>query len=324
MATRFPNIAEEWDYSLNDRLPTEVSSGSKYKAHWICKSGHRWITSVERRTDAHNGTDCPYCCGKLVVPGCTDCATMYPNLLMEWSLELNKVPLSEISHGDERLYWWVCKHGHRFQMSPNHRTSRNSGCPYCAGKKVLKGFNDLLSQQPSIVSEWDLDNNLIKPDEIAVCSNKLVWWKCRYGHRWKTSAHLRVNNHTGCPVCNQSHGEKRIREYLDMHHFRYLEQYVFPDRFIHQGHYLKDDFALLDDRKNVVMTIEYHGIQHYKSIEFYGGQQKLMQTQKLDAYKTQYLYSRNIPQLIIPYTEFTLIENILNAKLSGVADKISK
>ncbi len=49
-----------------------------------------------------------------------------------------------------------------------------------------------------------------------------------------------------------------------------------------------------------------------------------MQTQKLDAYKTQYLCSRNIPQLIIPYTEFALIENILDAKLSGVADKISK
>ena len=53
---------------------------------------------------------------------------------------------------------------------------------YSAGKKVLKGFNDLATLEPEIASEWDYELNKLKPTEVSRNSAKRAWWKCRYGH----------------------------------------------------------------------------------------------------------------------------------------------
>lgn len=53
-------------------------------------------------------------------------------------------------------------------------------CPVCAGKTVLKGFNDLEQKFPDIASEWDFEKNELKPDEVAAQSNKMVYWKCKF------------------------------------------------------------------------------------------------------------------------------------------------
>lgn len=72
-------------------------------------------------------------------------------------------------------------------VSVNNRTSvKDSNCPYCSGKKLLKG-----------------ENELIKPFEIMPNSGKKYWWKCKRGHEWMATANNRVSLHTGCPVCSR-------------------------------------------------------------------------------------------------------------------------
>ena len=60
MLTRFPNIAEEWDFEKNfPLLPTEVKYGSNKIVWWQCSScGHSWQMSVTNRT---LGYGCPNC-----------------------------------------------------------------------------------------------------------------------------------------------------------------------------------------------------------------------------------------------------------------------
>jgi hypothetical protein len=93
---------------------------------------------------------------------------------------------------------WRCQAGHKYSASISHRTNMNSGCPYCAGKKVLKGFNDFESRFPLLAEEadgWD-------PAQITFGSGKKVKWKCPKGHSYVASIANRTQiKATGCPVC---------------------------------------------------------------------------------------------------------------------------
>jgi very-short-patch-repair endonuclease len=54
-ATRHPEIAKEWDYKKNKKLPTDYSRASNYKAWWICKKNHSYKASIGARTGPLSG-----------------------------------------------------------------------------------------------------------------------------------------------------------------------------------------------------------------------------------------------------------------------------
>ena len=59
LAENDPEVAYEWHPNKNgDITPNSVTSGSKYKAWWICKKGHEWKSVVYDRT---HGSGCPKC-----------------------------------------------------------------------------------------------------------------------------------------------------------------------------------------------------------------------------------------------------------------------
>ena len=62
------------------------------------------------------------------------------------------------SHGARGKFAWVCPLSHRYTTSMSLRTHRGTGCPICANRKVLKGFNDLATTHPDLAKEavdWD-------------------------------------------------------------------------------------------------------------------------------------------------------------------------
>ena len=71
-------------------------------------------------------------------------AASNPDLVKEWDYDKN-APLTpdNIARAAKKKVWWKCAKGHSWEASINNRTSNGRGCPYCAGKKVLCGFNDL-------------------------------------------------------------------------------------------------------------------------------------------------------------------------------------
>ena len=75
------------------------------------------------------------------------------------------------------------------------------GCPICAGKFVLPGYNDLASKYPEILSTWDYHKNMISPSEIAFGSDKKIWWICSQGHSYLRSVNNQRSN-KNCPVCS--------------------------------------------------------------------------------------------------------------------------
>ena len=63
LATTRPDLTEEWLYSKNTVLPSEVTIGSGKKVWWQCGTcGHEWLATIASRT---NGTGCPMCASRL-------------------------------------------------------------------------------------------------------------------------------------------------------------------------------------------------------------------------------------------------------------------
>lgn len=123
-------------------------------------------------------------------------------LLRQWCNEKNgeRSP-KNISYNSHYKAWWQCETGHQWQASLYSRVNKLAGCPYCSGKLVVKGVNDLATLRPDIASQWHPRlNGDISPSSIAIFSNKYVWWLCEKGHEWKTLVSHRVRDH-GCPYC---------------------------------------------------------------------------------------------------------------------------
>ena len=87
---------------------------------------------------------------------------------------------------------------------------RNKGnrCPYCSGKRVLKGKNDLQTLNPLLTEEWDYEKNKeLTPVAVMPNSDKKVWWKCKKGHEWQAVIKSRSKGHR-CPYCSGRYAVK--------------------------------------------------------------------------------------------------------------------
>ena len=194
-----PKLAAEWDYLKNgDLSPDIVGQYSKIKVWWKCDEGHSWQAVIKTR----HAAGCPVCSGRTVMAGVNDLLSQYPCIAEEWDYEKNDdIRPEDIQAGSNTPVWWRCKLGHCWKVSPNHRI-RGTGCPYCANKKVLGGFNDLKTKNPEIASEWDyVKNEGFSPDQCNYLSNRKVWWTCSEDHSWCARVSDRTRMERGCPYC---------------------------------------------------------------------------------------------------------------------------
>ena len=196
-----PKLAEEWNYKMNGNLKPEFFSvSSQKKLWWECKNGHSWQATVANR---NYGYGCPYCATEKSKIKIDIVASINQNLVDEWNYDKNNglTPL-DISPNSSKNIWWKCSAGHEWQARVSHR-SKGSGCPYCAGQKVLVGTNDLQTVNPILAKEWNFEKNgEILPVDVMPNSHKNVWWKCDNGHEWQMTIKDR-NRGRKCPECSK-------------------------------------------------------------------------------------------------------------------------
>ncbi|MBP1546344.1 MAG: hypothetical protein J6A37_07080 [Oscillospiraceae bacterium] len=206
-----PSLAKEWNYERNNGLtPMDVLPNSDKKVWWKCQNGHEWQATIGNR---NKGCGCPYCTSRKVLKGYNDLQTINPCLANEWNYEKNNglTPVN-VTPGSNKKAWWRCSNGHEWQASIADRNS-GRGCPYCTGKKVLKGYNDLQTVNPTLAKEWNYEKNSgLTPLDITPGSNKKVWWKCSQGHEWQATIYNR-NRGNRCPYCT---GQKVVKTNNDL------------------------------------------------------------------------------------------------------------
>lgn len=186
-----------------DIIPEELLCNDKREFLWQCDNGHQWTQVLTNRTKK-GGSFCQYCLGKLPYPGESDLATLYPEVSKEWDYDKNEdTPVGFASHSRKKK-WWICPQGHSYDMRVINRTAGEQNCPYCSGKRVLAGFNDVATTNPEIIKYWDYEKNEITPQEITKKSARKVWFTCgKPGHSWQgTLAKLGRGKNVICRVCS--------------------------------------------------------------------------------------------------------------------------
>lgn len=187
LASRNPRIAAEahkWD-------PSTCTEHSNQQKEWKCIQGHIWIAVVSSRV---RGNGCPYCSGKRAIIGETDLLTTHPEL----AGQLNDLDPATVTAGSSKLGRWSCANEHVWTTRINHRVN-GSGCPYCSGKRAIRGINDLQTTQPRIASEafgWD-------PGDWTEHAGEKKKWRCSLGHVYTAVIGDRTRpNGTNCPYCS--------------------------------------------------------------------------------------------------------------------------
>lgn len=138
IASQYPDIAKEWDYSKNyPIIPSEVAKSSNINYGWICsKCGHTWDARPSRRCNCTNPSGCPACAGKAVIPGKNDLASQYPDVAKEWDYNKNyPIIPSNVAQFTPKRYWWHCACGNSWRDSVSNRTLGLHKCAVCTGHK---------------------------------------------------------------------------------------------------------------------------------------------------------------------------------------------
>ena len=189
----------QWHPEKNETdTPGSVSYGSQKKIWWQCEHGHEWQSRVYTRAGKYSG--CPYCSGKRVTDG-LDLRSVYPDIAAQWHPDKNT------DHGPEHYLpgshesvWWQCENGHAWKATIKSRVE-GCGCPYCAGKAVIPGENDLQTVAPLLAKQWHpTKNGNLLPSQVMPGSTRKIWWRCESGHEWQAEVYSRTAGR-GCPVC---------------------------------------------------------------------------------------------------------------------------
>lgn len=139
---------------------------------------------------------------------------------------------------------------------------------------------------------------------IGALDKILIDFNCGHNPHWIIPSVLK--NGISCPVCNESKGEKTIREYLEERDIKFKQEYVFAD--CRHKRKLPFDFYI----PNYNLCIEFDGIQHFEVRNHFGGNKEFKNTQIRDEIKNKYCKENGIKLLRIPYYELDNVEDILN------------
>lgn len=185
------------------------------------------------------------------------------------------------------------KCGNVYKVTPD-AFLRGNRCPYCS---INNGKTDVQFKQEI----YDLvGSDYIFLDQYVNSYTKLKVKHNKCGNTYEVKPSDFINHNTRCPYCNNPKGETLITKILDTFNLSYEPQKTFDD--LKDAHPLSYDFYIPSQS----ILIEYQGIQHYQSFDYFGGEDKFKIQQKHDKMKADYAKSHNYNLIAIPYTEDTL------------------
>lgn len=187
------------------------------------------------------------------------------------------------------LYHKKC--GHSFKMTP-HMFISGHRCSYCYGnyRKTIKEFSQevykLTDNKYKVISNVYVNNRTKVSIKHISC-----------GTIYDVTPHDFTSGNR-CPRCKKSKGEQFIERVLVELGLNYIPQKVFKDCG-NEKQRLPYDFYLPD--YNTI--IEFDGIQHYKPIEWFGGNISFIEQQKRDKIKNNFAIDNHIRLVRFRYNQ---------------------
>lgn len=242
-----------------------------------CKiDGYEWLITPN---DVLNGYGCPLCAGNMQLTTSTFKDKM--------SKINNDIEILGDYYNNKTKILCRCKiDGYEWNALPTNLI-QGRGCPLCGG--TLQKTHD------EYVENVDKINQNIEVVGRYINVRTPILHKCKIdGCKWMAKPN-NILSGRGCPICNQSHGERQVATFLDNCNIKYIRQYSFSDCVDKKP--LPFDFYL----PHYNVCIEFDGIQHFESVEIFGGYETFQITQHHDTIKTNYCLYNNITLLRIAY-----------------------
>jgi len=124
---------------------------------------------------------------------------------------------------------------------------------------------------------------------------------------------------TGCPRCKCSQGERFLMNYFEKHEIGNKREKKFKDcKDIRPLPF--DAYFVLDDIERV---IEIDGIQHFKPVGMFGGEEALDRNYRIDTKKSLYCYNNGMSLLRISYLDLENLDDIMDDFISQSKEKTS-
>ena len=196
-----------------------------------------------------------------------------------------------------------CKHCGYIRKTSLENFINGINCPKCETKNILLTKEEL---------QQYFDENNIPVIIIGDYINNVTptLFKCKdCGFIWKTRpGNIKSGNR--CPKCarKESQGERKIKRWLNNHNISYKREVAIKGEET-SNNFLRFDFFC----EEYNLAIEYNGIQHYKPVKFFGGEEEFIKTKDRDERKKKYCKNHNIKLITIAYSDFDKIDEILSS-----------
>lgn len=207
-----------------------------------------------------------------------------------------------------------CLLGHIWLADP-HNVIRGSGCPYCSGHKILKGFNDIWTTRPDIAKLF-----LNKEDgyKYAKSSHTKIDFVCPdCGKISKLEINDVYNRGFSCPRCSDgiSYPNKFSRAFLDQ---LPIKNYICEYRPNWAKSYFYDNYFEYNDKSYI---LEMDGGFHYKDVSSYN--KLASDAQAIDKIKMELASQNGVKVIRIDCCNSDcdyIKNNLLLSELSGIFD----
>jgi hypothetical protein len=193
-----------------------------------------------------------------------------------------------------------------------------NGCNQCYIEEKHKTTEQFIKESVELFGD-----NFDYSKTTYINNKQPVILRCKihnYEFEANVASHLRGQN--GCPQCQViSHGEERIKNFLNKNNILYKQQVTFDE--CKYSNLLPFDFAILNDKKEIKLLIEYDGEHHYMPVKWSKemtddeANKMLIEQQEKDKIKNEFCKKYDILLYRIPYWYYGDIEHILREKLYG-------
>lgn len=202
LAVLHPELAKEFDVTVNGVTADSVLPGNGTVYSWTCPEGHSWLATPNERT--FFARSCPDC-----KVGERGLASLYPEIAAQFDATKNGEMPARLLSGSMSVYWWKCEaFGHEWKSSVYGRTSKNenkgAGCPQCLHLIPSPEYNAAVLY-PYFKDRYSTVKNKKSLESYMPKSTVKVWWECENGHAKLSSiANEGKAGYYYCPDCPQA------------------------------------------------------------------------------------------------------------------------
>lgn len=294
------NNPYNYEYELPDKI------GSRMSIRFFCKE-HGWF---EKSCPQQSVVRCPKCFGITSVKYDEDGNIVQRDVLNSETLSRliidkhgDKYDCSEIDYKNiDTKVKIVCKEHGPFWQTPYNLMHGGIGCCGCRYKKISDKTRsdkehviELFRKKHGDKYDYDDIDYVNNTTKIAINCHK-------HGVFFQTpSNHIQG---AGCPICHESRLETQVRVFLEEENISFESQKRFPWLKTDKGS-MSLDFYIKDHN----IAIECQGIQHFKPLEHFGGEEVLKIQKERDRLKKALCEEHGITVIYLADKE-TLKESI--------------